>query len=95
MRVIGVTKVRQDTTRVIRQAQASEEPTLVVLRSEPAAYIVGAAQYEALIEELKDLRREVFAREVDAAEAEARRGNLPTYESAAKLMDDIRAEPEP
>jgi prevent-host-death family protein len=92
VRVIGITTVRQDATRVIRQAQAADEPILVVLRSEPAAYIVGAAQYDALIEELKDLRRELFAREVDEAEAEARRGDLPTYESAADLMNAIRAE---
>ena len=95
MRVIGITTVRQDTTRVIRQAQASEEPTLVVLRSEPAAYIVGAARYDALMEELRDLRRELFAREVDEAETEARRGDLPTYDSAAELMQAIRDEPAP
>ena len=85
-------QVRQDATRVIRQAQASDEPTLVVLRSTPAAYIVGAARYDELIEELKELRRELFAREVDAAEAEARREDLPIYDSAAELMQAIRDE---
>ncbi len=43
-----------------------------MLRSAPAAYIVGAAQFEALLEELNDLRRELFARQDDEAEAEAR-----------------------
>ncbi len=30
MRIIGISTVRQNTSRVIREAQASDEPTLVV-----------------------------------------------------------------
>ena len=60
MRVIGITEVRQDATRVIRQAQASDEPTLVVLRSTPAAYIVGAARYDELIEEVEGVAPRAF-----------------------------------
>ncbi|HEY7059975.1 MAG TPA: type II toxin-antitoxin system Phd/YefM family antitoxin [Chloroflexota bacterium] len=83
MRVVGINTVRQDTSRVIREAQKSDEPTLVVTRSQPAAYIVGAAQYEAL-------RREVFAQGVEAAEAEARTHPLPVFESADELMHAIQ-----
>jgi prevent-host-death family protein len=89
MRVIGITAVRQEASRVIREAQASHEPTLVVLRSQPAAYIVGAPQYEALLDELKALRRELFAQGIEAAEDEARERPLPVYQGADELMDAI------
>jgi prevent-host-death family protein len=89
MRVVGINTVRQDTSRVIREAQASDEPTLVVTRSQPAAYIVGATQYEALLEELKALRGELFAQGVEAAEAGAREHPLPVFQSADELIDAI------
>jgi prevent-host-death family protein len=89
MRVISSTRVRQDASRVIREAQDSDEPTLVVLRSAPAAYIVGAAQYKALLDELRWLRRELFAYRVEEGEAEARANPLPVYSSAEEMMDAI------
>lgn len=89
MRIIGISTVRQDTSRVLHEAQASEEPTLVVTRSQPVAYIVGAAQYEALLDELKALRHELFAHGVEAAEAEASEHPLPSFGDADELMDAI------
>jgi prevent-host-death family protein len=92
MKVVSVTEVRQDTAKVIRHAQETEEPVLVVSRSKPAVYIVGAAHYEALLAELKEIRREAFLREVEEAEAEIRRGGLPVYESAEELIASLRAD---
>ena len=44
MKVVSITTVRQDAAQVIRAAEQSDEPTLVVLRSRPAAYIVHTYQ---------------------------------------------------
>ena len=92
MKIVSVTEVRQDTANVIRHAQETEEPVLVVSRSKPAAYILGATAYEALLAELKELRREAFVQEVKAAEAEMRRGGLPVYDSVDDLIASLDAE---
>ncbi len=85
MKIVSITEVRQDATNIIRHAQESAEPVLIVQRSKPASYVVGAAQYEAL-------RREAFLLEVRAAEEEIRRGGLTAYDSVAALMASIDAE---
>jgi prevent-host-death family protein len=87
--------VREDTAKVFRQVQESDEPVLVVSRSKPTAYILGAARYQELLDELKELRREAFVREVREAEAEIRRGGLPVYDSVEELMASIDAEESP
>jgi prevent-host-death family protein len=92
MKVVSITEVRQDATKIIRHAQENAEPVLIVQRSRPAAYVVGAAQYEALQTELKALRRENFLLEVQKAEEEIRRGELPVYDSVEALMASIDAE---
>jgi hypothetical protein len=66
-----------------------------VQRSKPAAYVIGAAQYEAIQAELKALRRELFLLEVQAAEEEIRRGGLPVYDRVQALMASIDAEDTP
>ncbi|GEM_PF-1376878 len=94
MKVVSISEVRQDATGVIRQAQQSGEPVLVVRRSKAAAYVVGAAQFEELVAENKRLRRAELLRDVDEAEAEVRQGNLPAYHDVDRLMASLEGETE-
>ena len=89
MKVVNITEMRQEATRVIREAQESREPILVVQRSKPAAYVIGAAEYEALQAELRDLRRAELLRDVAEAEAEVRRGGLEAYDDVDTLMAEL------
>ena len=90
--MVNITEIRQDATRVIREAQESGEPVLVVQRSKPAVYVVAVAQYEELLAELKQLRRTELLRDVAEAEAEIRLGGLPAYDDVGALMADLDAE---
>lgn len=92
MKVVNITEVRQDATRVIREAQQTGEAVLVLRRSRPAAYVIGAAQYEALQDELKQLRRAELLRDVAEAETEVRRGGLAAYEEVDALMAELGPE---
>lgn len=92
MKVVNITEVRQDATRVIREAQQTGQAVLVLQRSRPAAYVIGAAQYEALQDELKQLRRAELLRDVAEAEAEVRRGGLAAYEEIDTLMAELGPE---
>jgi len=92
MKIVNITEVRQDATNVVRHVRQSEEPVLIVQRSKPAAYLIGADQYEALQAELKELRRAQLLRDVAEAEAEVRRGGLPAYEHVDALMADLELE---
>ncbi len=91
MKVVNITEVRQNATTIIRDAQQSDEPVLVVQRSRPAAYVIGAAQYELLQAELKQLRRAQLLRDVAEAEAEVRQGRLRAYEDVGALMAELDA----
>lgn len=92
VKVVSVTEVRQDATNLIREAQKSDEPLLVVQRSRPAAYLVGAAQFDALQAELRELRRAQLLRDVAEAEAAVQQGGLPAYEDVDALMADLEAD---
>jgi prevent-host-death family protein len=92
VKVVSITEVRQDATKVIRHAQESAEPVLVVQRSKPAAYLVGAAQYEAMQAELEALRRAELLRDVAEAEDEIRRGGLRVYDDVEALIADLNAD---
>jgi prevent-host-death family protein len=86
VKIVSITDVRQDATNLIRHVQESGEPILVVQRSKPAAYVIGATQFEHLQAELMQLRRGALLRDVAEAEAEARSGDLPVYETADALI---------
>jgi len=92
VKVVSITEVRQDATKVIRHAQKSAEPVLVIQRSKPAAYLIGAAQYEAMQAELKALRRAELLRDVAEAEAEIRRGGLRVYDDVEDLIAKLHAD---
>ncbi|MBI2918877.1 MAG: type II toxin-antitoxin system Phd/YefM family antitoxin [Chloroflexi bacterium] len=89
MKVVNVTTIRQDATKVLREAKESGEPVLVVQRSRPAAYVIDASQFDAMQAELKALRREAFLREVAEAEEEIRQGKARAYDSVDELMADL------
>ncbi|HEY7067190.1 MAG TPA: type II toxin-antitoxin system Phd/YefM family antitoxin [Chloroflexota bacterium] len=92
MKVVKITEVKDEVGRAISEAGKAKEPTLVLVEDRPAAYIVGARQYEALLAERKRLRREILELDVELGMEQIRRGEYTEWDSAAALMDDIEAE---
>ncbi len=92
MRVVSITEVRQDATKLVEHIRETREPVLVCVRSRPAAYIVDAEAYEAMERDLKRLRHELFWRGVAESEAEHRAGLSGSYESADDLIADLGLE---
>lgn len=91
MKTIGVTELRQRAAEVIESLREDDEPTLVLQRSERAAYLIGAEQYEAQQAELAATRRELFLREVRDAEAEHGAGKSTHYGDVESLLDDLHS----
>jgi prevent-host-death family protein len=89
METVNITQVRQNATRLVERVRRTHRPILVIQRSSPAAYLVDAAAYEALQQELRELRRQVFWQEVAAAQAEHRAGQTRVYDSADDLIADL------
>jgi PHD/YefM family antitoxin component YafN of YafNO toxin-antitoxin module len=75
---------------VIGDVQASDEPTVVVQRSRPAAYIVSPKRYERDQRDLSLLRRQLFVAEIREAEAEYAAGRAATFENLDDLLDELR-----
>lgn len=90
MKTVSVSELRQRVAEVIADARTSDEPTVVLQRSQRAAYIVGPARYEQDQAELSQLRRAVFLREVREAEAEYSSGGAATFEDVDQLLDELR-----
>jgi len=86
MKVVSITDIRQDATALVKHAQQSGEPVLVIQRSRPAAYLVDAERFDALQLELKELRRAQLLREVDEAQHEIARGEILSFESVEDLI---------
>jgi PHD/YefM family antitoxin component YafN of YafNO toxin-antitoxin module len=86
MNVVKITEIRDEITRAICEAEKAQAPTLVLVEARPAAYIVGAQQYEALLAERKRLRRELLLRDVDEAEAEIARGEARSFDNVEDLI---------
>jgi antitoxin StbD len=86
VKVVSITEVRQDATAIIRHAQKTAEPVLVVQRSRPAAYVVEAGQFEAMREELRALRHAQLLRDVAESEAQIARGEYQSFDSADALI---------
>ena len=90
MKTVSISDLRQHVADVIEEVQASDEPTIVLQRSQRAAYIVGPARYERDQAELGELRRTVFLREVREAEAEYAAGESPRFDDMEQLLDELR-----
>lgn len=90
MRTIPVSELRKRVAEVIDDLETSEEPTVVLQRSRPAAYIVGPKRYERDQAELSALRRHVFLAEVREAEAEYQAGEARRFGDVDELLDELR-----
>ena len=90
MKSIAVTDLRQRTAEVLEELQGSDEPYLVLQRSQKAAYLVDAALYDAQMSELRAARRELFLREVREAEAEYATRAAPSFDEMEVLLAELR-----
>jgi prevent-host-death family protein len=90
MKSIGVTDLRQRTARILDELKGSEEPIVILQRSQKAAYLIDADRYDAEREELRLARRQLFLREVREAEAEFGAGDAAPYADVEALLDDLR-----
>jgi prevent-host-death family protein len=90
MKTVPISDLRQNVAAVIGDIQASDEPTVVLQRSRPAAYIVSPERYERDQRELSLLRRQLFLAEIREAEAEYAAGDAPKFGSVEELLDELR-----
>ena len=91
MKSVRITDLRQRIADVIDDARRADEPTVVLQRSRPAAYIVSPDRYERDQQELSTLRRQLFLAEIREAEAEYAAGDATQYEDMEQLLDDLRS----
>ncbi len=90
MKTIPISDLRTRIAEVIDDVQASDEPTIVMQRSRPAAYIVNPEHFERDQAELRSLRRALFLTEVREAEAEYVAGDAKRYDDVEELLDELR-----
>ena len=90
VKTVPITDLRQRIAEVIEDARQADEPTIVLQRSRPAAYIVSPDRYERDQRELTTLRRQLFLAEVREAEAEYDAGDVSRYDDMEQLLDDLR-----
>jgi prevent-host-death family protein len=90
MKTVPISDLRQRIADVIDDAREADEPTVVLQRSRPAAYIVGPARFERDQQELSALRRQLFLAEAREAEAEYRAGEARRFDDMEQLLDDLR-----
>lgn len=91
MKVVPVTELRQRTAEILDELRDSEEPYVILQRSQKAAYLVDASRYDAQMAELRAARRQLFLREVREAEAEYATGEAQSYDDMDGLLADLRA----
>jgi prevent-host-death family protein len=90
MKTVPVSDLRQHVADVIDDVRATDEPTVVLQRSRPAAYIVSPERYERDQRELSLLRRQLFLAEIREAEVEYRAGGAAQFDDVEQLLDEIR-----
>ena len=81
---------RQRIADVIEDARGANEPTVVLQRSRPAAYIVSPERFERDQQELRALRRQLFLAEIREAEGEYDAGKAHAYDDMEQLLDELR-----
>ena len=91
MKTVPISHLRQRVADVIGDVATSDEPTVVLQRSRPAAYIVSPERFERDQRELSLLRRQLFVAEIREAEAEYAAGDASTYGSVDELLDELRS----
>jgi len=90
MKTIPISELRQRIADVIADVAAGDEPTVVLQRSRPAAYILSPEHYERAQSELRALRRALFLAEVRETEAEYTAGEARTFGDMEQLLDELR-----
>jgi prevent-host-death family protein len=90
MKAIPVTELRQRTAEILDSLHESDDPIVILQRSQKTAYLVDAKQYEAQLAELRAARRQLFLREVREAEAEYSAGKAHEYEDVDSLLAELR-----
>jgi prevent-host-death family protein len=90
MKSIAVTDLRQRTAEVLEDLRGSSEPYVVLQRSQKAAYLVDADQYDAQMAELRSARRQLFLREAREAEAEYFAGQAVSFDDMEALLAELR-----
>ena len=90
MKTIPISDLRQRLPEIIEAVRADDEPTMVLQRSRPTAYLVSAERYERDQTELATLRRALFLSEVREAEAEYEAGGSKQFEDVEELLDELR-----
>jgi len=90
MKTIPISDLRSRIAEVIDDVQASDEPTIVMQRSRPAAYIVNPEHFERDQAELSTLRRALFLTEIREVEAEYVAGDAKHFEDVESLLDELR-----
>ena len=90
MKTVPISDLRKRIADVIDEVQASNEPTVILQRSQKAAYIVKPERYESDQAELLLLRRQLFLAEVREAEAEYEAGEAHRFDDVEQLLDDLR-----
>lgn len=86
MKAIPVTELRQRTAQVLEDLHGSDEPYVILQRSQKAAYLVDADQYDAQMSELRAARRQLFLREVRETEVEIASGRGSEYDNVDDLI---------
>lgn len=90
MKTVPISDLRQHVADVIEELRASDEPTVVLQRSRPAAYMVSPERYERDQRELSLLRRQLFVAEIREAEADYAVGEAPKFDTVDALLDELR-----
>ena len=90
MKTIPISDLRQRLPEIIEAVRTDDEPTMVLQRSRPTAYLVSAERYERDQTELATLRRALFLSEVREAEAEYETGGSRQFEDVEELLDELR-----
>ena len=83
--LIGISDLRQNVARVLREVQANHEPYVVVSHSRPAAVILSPAAYQAMCARLRELEEAELLRVVEEGEQEFRQGKARRLRSLRHL----------
>ena len=91
MKTIPISDLRQRLPEVLEAVQRDDEPTMVLQRSRPTAYLVSAERFDRDQSELSALRRALFLHEVREAEAEHEAGEAKRFEDVEQLLDELKS----
>ncbi len=58
MFITNITEIRQNASKIIARVIEEKEPTIVLQRSKPVAYILEASFYESLKKDLEEAKKE-------------------------------------